>query len=99
MHKKDVRIADQTRLTVMEKRRYVNSGFDAYDVVGPSSGKKNIIALQDVSIGSSSGLPRVALSIYFAGYLVTASSNLMLLKITGWDRCLRKKVTTAESDM
>ncbi len=99
MHKKDVRNADQARLPVTEKQRYINSGFDAYDVVGPSSGKKNIIALQDVSIGSNSGLPKVAPLIYFAGYLVTAGLNLMLLKITGWDRRLKKQVTMAESAM
>jgi hypothetical protein len=96
---KNVRIADQARLNIMEKRRYENSGFDAYNVVGPSSGKKNIIALQDVSIGSNSGLPKVAPLIYFAGYLGTVGLNSMLLKITGWDKRLMKKVTTAESAM
>jgi hypothetical protein len=71
----------------MEKQSYVSSGFAAYDVVGPSSGKQNITVLRGVSIGSVSGLPRVAPSICFVDYLVTAASNLMPLRIIGWARC------------
>jgi hypothetical protein len=71
MHKKGVLIVDRVLSNAMEKRHYVNSGSNACGAITHSFGKKNTIASPGASTGSDYGLQRVALSNYYADYLVT----------------------------
>jgi hypothetical protein len=61
MHKKDARDADQPMLNSMEQMRYISNAIIACNATERLYGKRNTIALQDVSIGSNYGSQRVVL--------------------------------------
>ena len=94
MHKKDALVVGQTRLNIMGELDYANNDSNACGVSEHSFGVKNTIVSPDVSIGSSSGLLRVALLSFSVNCPVIACPNLTPSRITGLSKYPERKWTT-----
>ena len=99
MHKNNALSATHSTLNSLEKPRYKNRDSGAYGVIEHSSGKYDVTALSDVSIGSSYGLLRAVPSGYYPNYQDIVDPNLVASRITGLNRSQRSVLITPVFNM